>query len=203
MDGPRGTFSGVMGVTSLTHPSELARSLQDHDSRVLMPPGTELLARGLGLPVAANVTPERLKSWYDNAATETRFCDTVGCVIRMPDGRMFAGTSTGGRGYEFPGRVSDSATVAGTYCSEFAGISATGVGEEIVDDAVAARMETRRRDGQSLESASSRAYSEAKARERRYGWIALDRDGAWAIAHTTEAMSYVVLSDGVVLASSD
>ena len=51
---------------------------------------------------------------------------------------LAAGTSTGGRGFEYPG-VTDSATVAGNYASRFAAISATGIGEEIVDDALAAR----------------------------------------------------------------
>jgi L-asparaginase len=105
---------------------------------------------------------------------------------------LFAGTSTGGRGFEYPGRVSDSATVAGTYCTAYAAVSATGVGEQIIDDALAARLETRRRDGHTLEAASRQCFKEAVARQRAYGWIALDADGFWASAHNTKAMSFVV-----------
>jgi L-asparaginase len=207
MDGPRQRFSGVIGVTDVLHPSMLARHLQEASARVLTPPGTTLLARQLGLPVESPVTPERLRRWYEATASRLEAvdgCDTVGCVLRTADGQLFCGTSTGGRGGEVPGRVSDSATVAGTYCSRFAGISATGVGEELVDDALAARLETRRRDGASLQDASHRSFEEAWTQQRSYGWIALDREGFWALAHTTPSMSYLLLSseDGEVAASA-
>ncbi len=198
MDGERSSFSGVISVSYVTHPSLLARTLQDRESRVLTNPGAEMLARELGLPLADNVTPKRRARWFDRA------CDTVGCLVRTTDGRLFAGTSTGGRGFETPGRVSDSATVAGTYCTPFAAVSATGVGEQIVDDAVAARLETRRRDGLTLELAARKCFAEAREKSRSYGWIAVDAGGFWSAAHTTPAMTYVVLSaeDGEVSASA-
>lgn len=203
MDGPKLTFSGVIAASYMTHPSLLARHLQGESSRVLAPPGTELLARKLGLPVESQATPERVAKWVERAKTGGSFCDTVGCVLRTAAGGLYAGTSTGGRGYEFPGRVSDSATVAGTYCSDWLGVSATGTGEEIVDDAVAARLETRRRDGMSLEDASRRTFAEAVKRKRSYGWITLDRDGAWGATWTTKGMAHVVMSSeqGVVTMS--
>ena len=43
--------------------------------------------------------------------------------------------------------------------------------------AVAARLETRCRDGMTLETAARRCFDEAVARNRLYGWIALDRNG--------------------------
>ena len=48
------------------------------------------------------------------------------------DGNLAVATSTGGKGFEIPCRVSDSATVAGNFANNFAGISCTGVGEDIV-----------------------------------------------------------------------
>jgi L-asparaginase len=89
--------------------------------------------------------------------------------------------------------MSDSATVAGTYCTAVLGCSATGTGEQIVDDALAARLETRCRDGLPLAEASQRCFAEARSRGRGYGWIALDRSGAWAICHTTPAMSFALV----------
>lgn len=202
MDGSRQSFSGVISCSYIGNPSLLARHLQTHHSRVLTSPGAEMLARELHLPVANNLTADRIAKWTERATDA--FCDTVGCVIRTRDRRILVGTSTGGRGNEYPGRVSDSATVAGTYASEFAGISATGVGEEIVDDAVAARIETRRRDGLTLEEACNRAFREASARGRLYGWIAADCDGNYGLAYTTQAMSYVVFDEmsGLVASST-
>ena len=192
MDGQKQTFSGVIGATNLRHPSLLARHLQGESSRVLGFPGVELLARQLKLPVESVATAERLKRWSEESLKSA--CDTVGCLVRSADGELVAGTSTGGRGLETPGRISDSATVAGTYCSPFAAISATGVGEQIVDDALAARLETRRRDGLTLAEASLRAYDEANDLRRSYGWIAADREGFWSIAHTTPVMPFVIVS---------
>jgi L-asparaginase len=176
----------------LVHPSALAKHLQTQSARVLTSPGTELLARELGLPVSTPLTKERIEKWQKKFLDQVESCDTVGALVRTASGALFAGTSTGGRGYEFPGRVSDSATVAGTYASRFAAISATGVGEEIVDDALAARLETRRRDGLSLESASTKCFAEANAKGRMYGWIAVDMEGFWGVAHTTPTMSFAV-----------
>jgi len=190
MDGSEQIFSGVISCSYIENPSILASHLQKKSSRVLTNPGAELLARELGLPVSSNLTPERVNDWVKKVPGSG--CDTVGCVIRTSLGRILVGTSTGGRGFEYPGRVSDSGTVAGTYASNFAGISATGVGEEIVDDGLAVRIETRCRDGMSLEKAGRLTFSEAVARKRSYGWIAVDAAGFWNSAYTTAAMSFVV-----------
>lgn len=192
MDGPKQTFSGVISSSYIAHPSLIARHLQGQSSRVLTSPGSELVARELGLPIESALVAARVKSWTDRLAKGETFCDTVGALVRTRDGKLYAGTSTGGRGFEFPGRVSDSATVAGTYCTSVAGVSATGIGEEIVDDALAARLETRRRDGATLEAASRLCFKEAVAKKRSYGWIAVDTTGHWAAAHATPAMTYVV-----------
>lgn len=198
MDGNLQSFSGVMGVESVLHPSVMAEALQTESARVLGPPGTELLARRLGLPVADLVTEARLADWQKRRA---KGGDTVGCVVRSAQGHLFAVTSTGGRGYEEPGRLSDSATVAGNYCSRFCAVGATGVGEQLVDDAMAARLETRVRDGMTLAQASTKCFEEAKERTRHYGWIALDSIG-WSVAHTTQGMTFVVFGEEGELLSS-
>ena len=161
----------------------------------------QTLARDLKLPAENLVIPERLAEWRQRMAKAGS--DTVGCVVRDSKAGLAAGTSTGGRECALPGRVSDSATVAGNYASTYVAVSATGIGEEIVDDALAARLETRCRDGMSLEAAARRCYEEAVARGRNYGWIAVHRDGEWNAAHTTPMMSFVVRGERGVLQSSE
>jgi L-asparaginase len=200
MDGTRQSFSGVINALDIKHPAVIAGWLQGQKSRVVSQPGVQVLARQLNLPTEDLITPAKLAEWEKRNAEGGS--DTVGCVVRTAAGAMAAGTSTGGRAFELPGRVSDSATVAGTYASAAAAVSTTGIGEEIVDDALAARLETRCRDGMSLESAARRCFDEAVARGRSYGWIALDRTGEWVVAHTTEWMSFVVRNASGVLASS-
>src|SRR5690606_15567238 len=80
---------------------------------------------------------------------------TVGCVALDKDGKIAAATSTGGKGFEIPGRISDSATVAGNYANEFCGVSLTGVIEDIVSRVVAANIVTRVNGRLSLEKESS------------------------------------------------
>ena len=206
MSGKVQKFSGVVLASYLNHPSRLAAHLQGATSRVLGPPGTELLARQLGIAVESPQSAARMEAIakaYRQKKTGPREFDTVGVVVVGKGGVLAAGTSTGGRGMEFPGRISDSATVAGNYASRYAGVSATGTGEEIVDDALAARIETRCRDGLTLEGACERSFNEARARKRSYGWIAAGPESDWAVCHTTPGMAYAVIdSKGKLLTFS-
>jgi L-asparaginase len=197
MDGERQKFSGVLLATHLVHPIHLARALQDRKESVFGPLGAQLLARELGIPPASPVAPEPARRWADHVvggAECSGGSGTVGAAVLDTKGRLAAATSTGGGRYNHPERISDSATVAGNYASAHAAISCTGIGEEIVDDGLAVRLETRVRDGLSIVEASERGYREALARKRRYGWIAVDRRGAWAMCRTTEAMLCAAMS---------
>jgi L-asparaginase len=200
MDGTRQSFSGVLNALDIKHPSLIARWLQGQRYRVVGHPGVETLARELNLPTENLVTEARLAEWRRGIAEGT--ADTVGCVVRDSNGHLAAGTSTGGRPLQYPGRVTDSVTVAGNYASSDLAVSTTGIGEEIVDDALAARLETRCRDGMCLEEAARRCFDEARERSRNYGWIAVHRDGGWVAAHTTPTMSFVVRGDGQILCAS-
>ncbi|MES2745350.1 MAG: isoaspartyl peptidase/L-asparaginase [Bdellovibrionota bacterium] len=202
MDGDSLSFSGVISVSDVQNPSRLALKLQKSSSRVLTEPGATRLARKLGFPPANLITEERFQRWLEQREKNSPDgFDTVGVVLSR-DG-LVAGTSTGGRGFEVPGRVSDSATVAGNYASTFAAISLTGIGEQIVDFGVAVRIETRVRDGLSLEEACRRTFNEAVALGHEYGWIAADRKGNWCIAHTTDHMTFLIKTlSGQELASS-
>ena len=196
MDGSKQNFSGVVSVPYLTNPSKLAEKLQRRNAKVLTSPGAELLARELKLPVASNLTENRSKKWLDNLDKgnypPSVEHDTVGCVVIDSKGRLASGSSTGGVGNEYPGRVSDSGTVSGNYASKFAAITVTGKGEQITNDAVASKTETRIRDGMSLEDAFGKTFKEAKKRKHQYGYIGVDSQANWGISHTTNAMPYVV-----------
>jgi L-asparaginase len=192
MSGDTQKFSAVASVPYLTHPSKLAITLQDKRSRVLTIPGAELLARELGLEVSSSLDERRVETWVQKLKDSVDMGDTVGCVYWHNNSQLIAGSSTGGRGFERPGRISDSATVAGNYCSKFLAVTATGIGEEIVDDAVCAKLETRVRDGMSLKEAAAKTFEEALEKKRQYGWIAIDQEGNWNVAFTSKGMSFAV-----------
>lgn len=197
MDGKRQKFSGVLLATHLIHPSRLALALQGRTESVLGPLGAQLLARELGLPPENPATANRAQQWAERLEKPPqgeRVSGTVGAVVLDLAGNLAAATSTGGSGFNFPERVSDSATVAGNYASAFAAISCTGLGEQIVDDGLAVRLETRVRDGSTLLEASERTIREALDRQREYGWIGVDHSGAWVMYWTTEDMICAVRS---------
>jgi L-asparaginase len=191
MDGHRQKFSGVLLATHVQHPSTLAHALQRRSQSVLGPLGVQLLARELGIAPENPVTAERAREWSEYLAHGSQPPEgqgTVGAVALDLAGHLAAATSTGGGQFNFPERISDSATVAGNYASAHAAISCTGVGEQIVDDGLAVRLESRVRDGMTLIEASEKAYAEALERLQQYGWIGIDRKGSWVAYWTTEAM---------------
>jgi L-asparaginase len=124
---------------------------------------------------------------------------TVGAVAANADGELWACTSTGGRGHEFVGRVSDSPTPAGNYACPKVAISATGFGEQILDLNVCGRIATRILDGATLEEALARTFDEVAAAGGLLGVIAITADGAAGYAHTTEAcgVSWADAGDGI------
>ncbi len=186
MHGKSGRFSGVVNAEDIQHPIDVAAALAEREHRVLAgPPATAFARDELGMQRFDPVTPHRLDEHRKHKKGRT---GTVGAVALDADGEIWTGTSTGGVGYEIPGRVSDSATVAGTYATPVVGISCTGQGENIVDHAAAARVATRVTDGMELQAAVKKTIAEANALSMDYGLIALAADGS-ALALQTEQMT--------------
>jgi L-asparaginase len=187
MDGTAGRFGAVVNVQRIHHPTRLALQLLAREDRVLDATGADRLADECREPRQDPVTPTRLAQWRERARPTT---GTVGAVARDVAGRLAAATSTGGRGGETVGRVSDSCTVAGNYADNLSAISCTGVGEEIVEAAVAARLAAWVGAGIPLRTACQRMEQELRARHRRCGFIAVDSAGTWAAHWTTAVMAY-------------
>lgn len=115
---------------------------------------------------------------------------TVGCAAIDVDGELAAGTSTGGRNPELTGRVGDTPIIgSGTYCNESAAISATGVGEAIIQSVLTRRCCELIEKGLSVEKAAKESINYLEENTgRRAGLIALDKDGNHSIHHNTEEM---------------
>jgi L-asparaginase len=110
---------------------------------------------------------------------------TVGCVALDNEGKLAAATSTGGKGFEIPGRISDSATVAGNFANDDCAVSCTGVGEDIVSAAVASSIATRVTDGFTIDKAFDKTFSELAKFDGFAGAIGLDKYGNmfWQESH--------------------
>lgn len=175
MDGFTQKMSGVINIEEVKNPMQVAKILLDFDDKVLGGSGATNFARKHGFEVFSTEIPQR-RSEYE-AKLASSGTGTVGCVALDKDGKIAVATSTGGKGFEIPGRISDSATVAGNYANEFCGVSLTGVGEDIVSGAVAAKIVTRVTDGFTLKEAFAKTFSELKPFDGFAGAIAIDKDG--------------------------
>lgn len=174
MESERGNFSAVVNLQSIKNSSLLAAALQDSRFRVLDYQGGMNLAGQLGIASTNIVTPERYEKWQKHQQNKSsgRY-STIGSLACDQEGHLCAITSTGGVGNETPGRIGDSPTIAGNYCSRQVAISCTGIGEQIVSLGVAHRLAVRVEDGQSLLDAAKKTASEVENRGFSLGFIVL------------------------------
>jgi L-asparaginase len=175
MDGITNKFSGVINIEEVKNPIQVAEILLNVDDRVLSGSGATEFARQHGFEEFSTEIPQR-KAEYE-AKVKSNGQGTVGCVAFDKNGNIAVATSTGGKGFEIVGRVSDSATVAGNYANAYCGVSLTGVGEDIVSNATAAKIVTRVTDGFTLEKAFEKTFEELKPYDGFAGAIAIDYKG--------------------------
>ena len=176
MDGKTQKFGGVINLEEVKNPIQVAEKLIKYDDRVLSGEGALAFARENGFDYFDPITAQR-KFEYEEKLNLNDRKGTVGCVALDLDGNIAAATSTGGKGFEIPCRVSDSATVAGNFANGFAGISCTGVGEDIVSGALAAKIVTRVTDGFSLQAACDKSFTELKVFDGFAGVIGIASTG--------------------------
>ena len=194
MDGELQKMSGVINIEEVKNPIKVAQVLMQIDDRILGGSGAINFARQHGFEEFSTEIPQR-RAEYE-AKVKSLGLGTVGCVALDNDGKIAVATSTGGKGFEIPGRISDSATVAGNYANEFCGVSLTGVGEDIVSNATAAKIVTRVTDGFAIEKAFEKTFAELKPYDGFAGAIGIDKQGN--IFHQDSHPSMVFASfDGV------
>ena len=225
MDGATLKSGAVAAVERLRNPILLARKvLEASEHMMLVAAGAEQFAteNGLALCAPEDLIVERERAEWrrcgeDLHAAEHHFSHehgTVGAVAMDAQGRLFAGTSTGGTCCKFPGRVGDSSLIGcGCYAdSEAGGVSCTGYGEAImkvvlaktavdllrqraicVDSPVAPSGDTSTADLTAREA----VHLFAKRTHATGGLILLDRHGNPGFAFNTPRMAYgYVAPDG-------
>ena len=175
MNGETQKMSGVINIEDVKNPIQVAEVLMKEDDRILGGSGAINYARQHGFEEFSTEIPQR-RTEYE-AKVKSLGLGTVGCVALDKDGQLAVATSTGGKGFELVGRISDSATVAGNYANQFCGVSLTGVGEDIVSNATAAKIVTRVTDGFSLQDAFAKTFVELLPYDGFAGAIAIDSKG--------------------------
>ena len=194
MDSINNKFSAVINIQNVKYPSQVAYELQQQHHSILC------------AEHATNHAYQKLKMMPYNPMTEKRWNEylelkkgltgTIGVVALDDNGVICAITSTGGAGFEVPGRVGDSPTVAGNFASKLMGISCTGIGEQIVNKAVAAKVHTRVVDGMDFSLAVDRSIAESNLDNDYVGLIAIDASGVVKTGTTKVAQTLYAYYDG-------
>jgi L-asparaginase / beta-aspartyl-peptidase len=196
MDGKTQKFSGVINIEDVKNPICVAEKLMAFDDRVLSGKGAKEFATNNGIAYYNPETPQR-RHEYEKKLSDSIRLGTVGCVALDLYGNLAAATSTGGKGFEMPGRVSDSATTAGNYANSFAAVSCTGVGEDIVSGSVATKIVTRVTDGLPISVATEKSLDEMKPYDGFAGIIGISADGHIYHADTHPYMVWALHDDDV------
>ncbi len=201
----------VVQAPLLRNPIRLARYILEQEAHVMLS-GTEAvqLALRLGHQTGVLASPAKIEYWVqhltescqnlDYAAMATDWKNTnprlgtVGCVALDKTGRLAAGTSTGGTGQCYPGRVGDTPVLgAGTYCTPQVGVSMTGVGERVLVLLSAKALCDRVAGGLPLHAAAKSVLQDLEALAKASaGLIALDASGTIVEMKNTDFMASAV-----------
>lgn len=221
MNGTDLTAGAVAGLTATRHPIAAARAVMEQSPHVmLIGPGADAFAASAGLEQvdpswffterrweglvkalteAGRPVPDRpagapapgAQARLPAPPLNERKFGTVGAVALDAEGRLAAGTSTGGTTGKRWGRVGDVPVIgAGTYASNRDGcaVSATGDGEFYIRATVARDICARVAAGASARAAGQAEVDEALALGGSGGVIVMSLGGAPAYAMTTSGM---------------
>jgi beta-aspartyl-peptidase (threonine type) len=221
MDGPTLKAGSVAGLTTTRHPIAAARAVMEQSPHVmLIGPGADRFAASVGLeqvdpsfffterrwrgletalraqnlPIPLRPTgapgPQAAGGLPQPPLNERKF-GTVGAVALDSQGRLAAGTSTGGMTAKRWGRVGDVPIIgAGTYASNADGcaVSATGSGEYFIRATVARDICVSTREGATVQAAANTEIADVGSIGGDGGVIVMGRDGTPAFAMNTSGM---------------
>ena len=207
MDGATGQAGAVAFVTRVKNPITAARAVMEHTEHVMLAgAGADSFAVSQGLELAepdyfyTERRWEQLQRARDDEKTtksgdsrqgSSPYLGTVGALALDRQGRLAAGTSTGGMTNKRFGRIGDTPIIgAGTWADRECAVSATGHGEYFIRFAVASDICARARYlGISVEAAAEEVIHKVlPAAGGTGGVITLDHQGGISMPFNTEGM---------------
>ncbi|WP_296945871.1 isoaspartyl peptidase/L-asparaginase [uncultured Massilia sp.] len=148
-------------AAAIGHPVHTAISQRQRDAH-------EKVVKSLSgsLPAMPGIDPQAkafLRFWNYQTPLElpeNAACDTVGAVVRGPDGHFAVALSTGGSAPSLLGRVGDTPIIgSGFYAGPAGAVAATGIGEQIVRHLLARTVYGWIEDGMPLDRALERGIA--------------------------------------------
>ena len=209
----RGRLGAVACVQGIENPVLLARAVADTPHWFLAGDGANRFAHAIRHPTWDKISEHQreqhrkvlkelagsapamprvdnkafLRFWnYEKPASlpASAACDTVGAVVRAPDGHFGVAASTGGSAPCLMGRVGDTPIIgSGFYAGPAGAVAATGIGEHIVRHLLAHRVYSWIEDGMPLEQALQRGI-DLFDKDIGVGLIAVSRTDAGALSNS-------------------
>jgi beta-aspartyl-peptidase (threonine type) len=208
MEGTTMSVGAVGAVKKIKNPISLARKVMEHcNTLFLVSTGAEQFAMEQGAHLISNdelIVEREKERWKalikEKKPTEEFFKHgTVGAVALDAEGRLVAGTSTGGTPCKQPGRIGDSPLIgAGTYATEYCAISCTGWGEVIMKAGLAKTAADFIEKGLSPQDAAQESIALLKDRFSGYGGIIIvDAEGEYGVAYNTPRMAWSLFHESM------
>jgi beta-aspartyl-peptidase (threonine type) len=214
VDGYTGKVGAVAAIKKVRNPILVAKKvMEETDHILLVGEGATKFARLVGFDEYNIVNEERRKKWnelknkllkgeddplltyWTKIKKFVQFAETVGAVAVDSDGRIAAGTSSGGFPMKLPGRVGDVPIVnASTYASKICGISLSGYGELILRTMLASKIGNEIENGETPTNALYKIIKKYGTSESGgkilLGGIALDWRGNVGCVKNTEYLPH-------------
>jgi beta-aspartyl-peptidase (threonine type) len=207
VDGTGGRFAGVAALGGALHPITVAAELlrRAPGPVLLAGSGARRFARQVGAAEGDLRTPEQLRNWEEArrgggarspfTGRAIRGTETVGAIVVDGEGRLAAGSSTGGVLLKMPGRVGDAAIFgAGIYADDRVAALCSGLGEAAIELALAVRAVDRYRTLRDLTEAATWAIGILSER-RAIGGIVLFDAATDQVAVMHNAAAFPVFSE--------
>ena len=205
----------VIQIGDVKNPIQVARKILELKIHsVLMGELASNFAREHGFPIYDPRTEQRIEQWLKIRRKFAKYhwhdlimylkeeayrkdkLSTVGAVAIDKDGKLAAGTSTGGLQIDLPGRVGDVPLVGcGNYACKYGAVSCTGVGEKIIKVVLAKSVTDFMEYGMRAQEACNKGMKLIDLVKGRAGLIAVDANGNVGWACNSPFMSFSVVGD--------
>jgi len=200
MDGYSLNAGAITGVKTIKNPISLARKVMQESKHVFFSwQGAEQFADQFDDIERVDPdyfkTTSRLKSLERAQGTSALEVDqrlkfgTVGCVALDKQGKLAAGTSTGGMTNKMFGRVGDVPIIgAGTYADSLVAVSATGWGEKIMLNVASHTVSAYMNFNNATLGEATDYVIHQKMKPNTAGIITVDREGNISMPFNTSGM---------------
>lgn len=206
-----GNAGSVTFLENIEHPVAVARMVMDTTPHVMLSgEGAKQFALANGFQLRKGLTPEALKAYEDWLKTSKykpvvspENHDTIGLLVRTPEGKLAGACTTSGLAWKMHGRVGDSPIIgAGLYVDPEAGAAAaTGLGEAVMKICGTHLIVELMRMGRTPQDACIEAVRRITLRQKNFqeiqvGFIAMNKNGDIGAFSLRKGFQYALARDG-------